>query len=157
MFDIYPGFVKDGGNEMEGRMNSENRSFGLLYKFLGIFTKVHPGEAATLLLLTLTGFLVLGAYYIVKPVREGLILGGTSAEFKSYLSVAAVILLIFVVKAFSRIASKVSRQKLITWVTLFFISNLIIFYLLSFTNICLFYLDRHIQCHGCSPVLGFCQ
>jgi len=95
-------------------MNSENRSFGFLYKILGLFTKVHPGEAATLLLLTLTGFLVLGAYYIVKPVREGLILGGTSAEFKSYLSVAAVILLIFVVKAFSRIASKVSRQKLIT-------------------------------------------
>jgi AAA family ATP:ADP antiporter len=135
VFDIYPGFVKDGGNEMEGRMNNENRSFGFLYKFLGLFTKVHPGEAATLLLLTLTGFLVMGAYYIVKPVREGLILGGTSAEFKSYLSVAAVILLIFVVKAFSRIASKVSRQKLITWVTLFFISNLIIFYLLSFTNI----------------------
>jgi AAA family ATP:ADP antiporter len=120
---------------MEGRMNSENRSFGFLYKFLGLFTKIHPGEAATLLLLTLTGFLVMGAYYIVKPVREGLILGSTSAEFKSYLSVAAVILLIFAVKAFSRIASKVSRQKLITWVTLFFISNLIIFYLLSFTNI----------------------
>jgi len=116
-------------------MDSQDRSPGFLYTFLKLFTKVHPGEAGTLLLLTLGGFLVLGAYYIVKPVREGLILGGTSAEFKSYLSAAAVILLIFVVKAFGRIASKVPRQKLITWVTLFFISNLVIFYLLSFTDI----------------------
>jgi AAA family ATP:ADP antiporter len=116
-------------------MNSEDRSSGLLYKFLGLFTKVHAGEAATLLLLTLAGFLVLGAYYVVKPVREGLILGDTNAEFKSYLSAAAVILLIFVVKAFSRLASKVPRQKLITWVTLFFISNLIIFYVLSLTDV----------------------
>ncbi len=120
---------------MEGKMNSDVRSSGLFYRFLGLFTKVHPGEAATVLLLTFAGFLILGAYYIVKPVREGLILGGTSPEFKSYLSAVAVILLIFVVKAFSRIASKVPRQKLITWVTLFFISNLVIFYLLSFTNI----------------------
>lgn len=120
---------------MEGNMNSGGRSSGLLYKFLGLFTKVHAGEAATVLLLTLTGFLVLGAYYIIKPVREGLILGDTSAEFKSYLSAAAVILLIFVVKAFSRLASKVPRQKLITWVTFFFISNLIVFYILSFADI----------------------
>jgi AAA family ATP:ADP antiporter len=44
---------------------------------------------------------------------------------------AQAILLIFVVKAFSKIASKVARQILITWVTLFFISNLILFYLLD--------------------------
>jgi AAA family ATP:ADP antiporter len=38
--------------------------------------------------------------------------------------------MIFVVKLFSLIASKVPRQKLISWVTLFFISNLFLFYLL---------------------------
>lgn len=53
-------------------MNSENRSFGFLYKFLGLFTKVHPGEAATLLLLALTGFLVLGASLVVVRLTKTL-------------------------------------------------------------------------------------
>lgn len=52
------------------------------------------------------------------------------AEVKSYLSAAIAVSLIFVVKVFSAIASRSPRQKLITWVTLFFISNLGIFYIL---------------------------
>jgi len=40
------------------------------------------------------------------------------------------VLLIFVVKAYSSLSSRVSRQILITWVTLFFISNLFLFYVL---------------------------
>jgi AAA family ATP:ADP antiporter len=80
-------------------------------------------------------FLLLAAYYIIKPVREALILSGKGAEIKSYLSAAIAVLLIFVVKAFSGIASRFPRQKLISWVTLFFISNLVIFYGLSFSGI----------------------
>jgi AAA family ATP:ADP antiporter len=64
-----------------------------------------------------------------------LILSGKGAEIKSYLSAAIAVLLIFVVKAFSGIASRFPRQKLVAWVTLFFISNLVIFYGLSFSGI----------------------
>jgi AAA family ATP:ADP antiporter len=57
------------------------------------------------------------------------------AEIKSYLSAAIAVLLVFVVKIFSSIASKLPRQKLITWVTLFFISNLLFFYVLHLLGV----------------------
>jgi len=101
-----------------------------IYKFLRIFTDIRPGEALTAGLLTLNIFLLLTAYYIIKPIREALILGSWSPEAKSYLGVAQAVLLIFIVKIFSRLASRVPRQILITRVTLFFISNLILFYAL---------------------------
>jgi len=40
------------------------------------FADVHGGEGANALLMTLTAFLLLSAYYIIKPVREALILSG---------------------------------------------------------------------------------
>ena len=116
---------------------SKKESSGFIYRILRVFTIIHPGEAPTAFLLTFNIFLLLMAYYIIKPVRDALILAGKGAEWKSYLSAAIAVLLIFVVKAFSSIASRFPRQKLISWVTLFFISNLIIFYLLSLTRISL--------------------
>ncbi|UCE41415.1 MAG: hypothetical protein JSV17_00020 [Candidatus Aminicenantes bacterium] len=102
-----------------------------VYRFFRIFTVIHPGEAGTTWLLSLIFFLLFTGYYLLRPVREGLILTEWSPNMKSYLGGAIAVLLIFVVKIFSRIASKVPRQKLITWVTLFFISNLVLFYIID--------------------------
>ena len=110
-------------------------SSGIVYKLLKIITIIYPGEGITAFLLTLNIFLLLAAYYIIKPVREAFILAGKGAEIKSYLSAAIAVLLIFVVKWYSNVSSRFPRQKLITWVTFFFISNLIIFYGLSYTDI----------------------
>lgn len=118
-------------------MKTEKGHFGFFYKILRLFTVIHPGEAATVLLLALNVFLLLTAYYIIKPVRSALILAGKGAEMESYLSAAIAVLLIFVVKAFSSIASRFPRQKLISWVTAFFVSNLVAFYYLSFSGISL--------------------
>ncbi|MBN2245412.1 MAG: hypothetical protein JW755_06175, partial [Candidatus Aminicenantes bacterium] len=104
----------------EGKRGSS--SGGWIYTILRVFTEVRPGEALTVFFLSLNIFLLLTAYYIIKPVREALIIGEWSPEVKSYLGAVIAILLIFVVKAFSAIASRVPRQILITWVTLFFIS-----------------------------------
>ena len=43
---------------------------------LRLFTDVRAGEVATALLLALNVFLLLSAYYVIKPVREALILAG---------------------------------------------------------------------------------
>lgn len=114
---------------------TEEKSSEIGYRILKLFTVIYPGEALTAFLLMLNVFLLLAAYYIIKPVREAFILAGQGAEIKSYLSAAIAVLLVFVVKAFSGIASRFPRQKLITWVTAFFISNLVIFYGLSFSGI----------------------
>jgi AAA family ATP:ADP antiporter len=71
----------------------------------------------------------------MKPVRDALVLVSFSAEIKLYLSAAIAVSLIFVVKAFSLIASRFPRQKLITWVTLFFMSNLVFFWVLHLLGI----------------------
>ncbi len=106
----------------------EQRGSGWAYRFLKIFTDIRPGEAPTAFLLTLNVFLLLLAYSLIKPIRETLIIVGKDPQTKSYLSGAQAILLIFVIKAFSYLASKFPRHLLITWVTLFFISNLGLFF-----------------------------
>lgn len=116
---------------------SAEKSPGFAHRILRIFTVIHPDEIPTVLLLSLNVFLLLAGYYILKPIREALILAGKGAEIKTYLSGAIAILFIFVVKIFSNIASRVPRQKLIAWVTLFFISNLVIFYMLYLSGISL--------------------
>ena len=53
---------------------------------LGVFTEVRAGEGITALLLTLNVYLLMTSYYIIKPVREALILTGGGAELKAYTS-----------------------------------------------------------------------
>ncbi|HSA95029.1 MAG TPA: Npt1/Npt2 family nucleotide transporter, partial [Acidobacteriota bacterium] len=101
------------------------------YRFLRLFADIRQGEAPKALLLALNVFLLLLAYYILKPLREALLLvDSKSAPVKSYLSGAQAVLFVFVIKAFSRLASRVPRHVLITWTTSFFISNLVLFYAL---------------------------
>jgi AAA family ATP:ADP antiporter len=104
----------------------------LFYRFLRLFADIRRGEAPKALLLALNVFLLLLAYYILKPLREALLLvDKDSPVVKSCLGGAQAVLFVFVIKAFSRLASKVPRHILITWTTLFFISNIVVFYFLS--------------------------
>ena len=50
-----------------------------LDEWLSLFAPVHSGEGVTALLLMLNVFILLTAYYIIKPVREALILGGSGS------------------------------------------------------------------------------
>jgi len=104
---------------------------GLAPRLLKVFSDIRPGEAGTALLLTLNVFLLLLSYYLIKPVREALVISAHGPLVRSSLAAAQAILFIFIVKGFSRLASRVPRHLLITWVTLFFISNLVVFYLLK--------------------------
>ncbi len=103
-----------------------------LERALGIVTDVKAGEGLTALLLTLNVFLLLTAYYVIKPVREGLILAMKSgAENKSYLSAAVAIALLVAVPVYARVANRVAKNRLVVGVTLFFASHLVIFWVLS--------------------------
>jgi AAA family ATP:ADP antiporter len=104
----------------------------LLEQFLGTVTEVEPGEGPTALLLTLNVFLLLTAYYVIKPVREALILVMPSgAEYKSYLGGAIAVALLFAVPAYASAVKRFPRSKLVVGVTLFFASHLLLFYGLS--------------------------
>jgi len=115
-------------------MKTEEKPAGFIYKILRLFTVIHPGEALTVFLLSLNVFLIIGAYSILKPVKKGLILTKYEANQEAYLYAAVAVLLVFVVKIFSFLSSKVPRNVLIISVTSFFISNLVIFYVLGMLN-----------------------
>src|SRR4051812_15376266 len=99
-----------------------------LERVLGAFTDVRAGEGPTSLLLALNVFLILMAYYVLKPVREALILGGGSAELKSYMSALQVVLLAVLVPAYGRLGSALPRMRLINAVTGLFAACLLAFY-----------------------------
>ena len=100
-------------------------------RFRNVFTEVRPGEARTALLLALNVFLILMSYYILKTVREALILGEGTAELKSYLAAGQVVLLAIVVPYYGRLVARLPRMTLINIVTVFFVICPLIFYLLG--------------------------
>jgi AAA family ATP:ADP antiporter len=99
----------------------------LLEKLLRPIADVRAGEGAVVLLLALNLFLVLSGYYLLKTIRESLILTESGAAVKTYASAGQALLLLVLVPAFSSFASRVNRLRLVTWVTLFFVSNILLF------------------------------
>ena len=99
-----------------------------LDRFLRLFADVRAGEGATALLLSLNVFLILMAYYVLKPVREALILGEGTAAGKTYLSVVEVFLLALAVPLYGRLVRRLDRRRLINSVTGFFVVCLLVFY-----------------------------
>jgi len=116
-------------------MPETNREHSWLEKLLNLFTEVKPGESGTMLLLALNVFILLTAYYIIKPVREVLILTGGGAEVKSYASAGQVLLMAVTVPLYARLAGRFERRKLISLVTLIFMVCLVVFYFLVLANV----------------------
>lgn len=99
----------------------------LVERVLSPIADVHHDEAPSALLMTLLMFLILAAYYELKTAREVFILSQGGAEVKSYSSAGQALLLLGLVPAYAAFASKVNRERLVTWVTLFFVVNLLLF------------------------------
>lgn len=108
-----------------------HRLFG---KALRPFSKVEPGEVTTVALMTLVAFLLLTAYYLLKTVREPLILLQGGAEVKLYARAAQALIMVGVVYAYGELARRVGRMKLLLIVFLFFVSNLAVFTVLARTD-----------------------
>src|SRR6478672_5395215 len=102
---------------------------GTIERLLSPIADVRRGEAPSVLLMALTMFLILAAYYMLKTAREVFILSEGGAEVKSYSSAGQALLLLVLVPAYGAFASRVNRVQLVRWVTLFFVSNLALFLL----------------------------
>jgi AAA family ATP:ADP antiporter len=105
-------------------------------RVLQLFTEVKPGEGTTAILMLANVFLILCAYYFIKPLREGWIAvsdisGLTKMEVKAYSSFFQAILLLFIVGWYGRLSEKWDRSVLVTRTTLFCISNMVIFWFLQ--------------------------
>src|ERR687889_534016 len=108
---------------------------GPLDRALRLFADVHGGEGATAVLLAFNVFLLFCAYYVIKPIREALILSGGGAEVKSYAAAGQALLLLLLVPAYGALADRLPRRGLLNAVTAFFVACLIGFYALIRANV----------------------
>ncbi len=107
-----------------------------LERVLNVFTEVQAGEGRPALALLGSVFLVLCAYYLIKPAREGwlsvsVVAGLSKIEVKAYSSFLQAVLLIAAVAVYSRMAATLSRRRLIAVVTVVFAAELPLFYLMQ--------------------------
>jgi AAA family ATP:ADP antiporter len=107
------------------------RPKGWLDRALSVVADVRAGEGMMAMLLAANVFALLAFYYILKTVREALILSEGGAEIKSYAAAGQALMLLAFVPAYGALASRVNRVTLISGVSLFFASHLIVFYLLG--------------------------
>lgn len=100
-------------------------------RLLRIVAPVRPGEGLSALLLLVNVFVIMSSYYILKVLREPMILLGGGAELKAYASAGQSVLLLFLVPAFGYLASRVNRIQLLTTVQIIFTVCLVAFYALA--------------------------
>ena len=105
-------------------------------RILHTFTEVRSGEGYTAVLMFTNVFLILCAYYFIKPLREGWVAvsdisGLSKMEVRAYSSFAQSLLLLFIIGWYGRLATHYSRVSLITRATLFCIVIMVIFWFLQ--------------------------
>ena len=110
---------------MAERKDSRETVWGA--RLLKPFAEVRPCEVTTVLVLTVTIFTMLVSYYLLKTIREPLILVSHGAEVKAYASGVQALLLIPVLFVHGALARRVGRLVLIASVLLFCVSNLVVF------------------------------
>ena len=111
----------------------------LFERFLAIFTAVRPGEGRSVFIMLLQIFLLLFGYYMIRLVRETLILVEATPEIRAYSTGAIAVTLIFVIPVykllFDFLKSRGNKSAVLLWVGGFFVSNLLIFALLVWLGI----------------------
>jgi AAA family ATP:ADP antiporter len=112
----------------------------MVERLLGVFAPVRKGEGPSTLLLFACVFAIMCAYYILKTAREALILsGGTFGlrgdELKAYASGAMAVLLLGIVPAYSALATRVTRMKLIRISYAIVIACLVAFWALALAGV----------------------
>ncbi len=100
-------------------------------QFLRLFTRVQAGEGRCIAILSLQAFSLMVAYYLVRPVREALILTEGGAEFRSYAVGVQALLLILIIPAYGALIRRVDADRVYQRVNAFFVACLLVFWLLG--------------------------
>ena len=79
-------------------------------RFLSLFTTLRAGEGRAAQLLCAQAFVLMFSYYLLKVIREPLILADGSAELKAYTTAMQAILLMLIVPFFARLYQRASSK-----------------------------------------------
>jgi AAA family ATP:ADP antiporter len=99
-----------------------------LDRFLSRFTLLRPGEGRSVVYFFAYALLMMFSYYILKTIREPLLLTGSGAEMKSYAHAAIAGVLLLLVPLYGVVFRHAGKQQLTRFVTLFFLFSLGLFW-----------------------------
>jgi AAA family ATP:ADP antiporter len=102
---------------------------GAVDRALRVFGDVRACEGGTVLLMALNVAILLVAYYVLKTVREPLILLAGGAELKSYAAAAQALTLVAYVPLYGWVAGRMPRQRFLAAVVIFFVACIELFVL----------------------------
>ena len=106
-------------------MANDNQEKSGILRILG---DIRKGEAAPVFLMLLNLMIILISYYIIKVVREPLILASPGgAEWKSYSAAAQAVVLMGFIPLYGWFSSKVNRMKLVIGINIFFLACIELF------------------------------
>lgn len=94
--------------------------------FFGLLPKIDKREATTLVLSFFYFMLLLSCYYILRPVRDGLVSGIGTDQVK-YLSIAVLLTMLLITPIFGGLMARVPRYKLLPRIYGFTAANLLMF------------------------------
>ena len=116
-------------------MSGSTRTLSAFESFLTLFTKVRPGEGRAIFILFLHAFLLMTAYYLVRPVREALILTEADAQLRSYAAFFQALAIVVIIPAYSVLFRAHASSLLIQRVNLFFGLNLLLLSAIGYVGI----------------------
>lgn len=99
------------------------RSNNLFHRLLGVERHEYVAVAWSFAYF----FCVLSSYYILRPIRETMAVG-SGPKTVPYLFMATFAVMMLATPVFGWVASRFPRQKFLPWVYLFFLSNILIFW-----------------------------
>ncbi len=107
----------------------------LLDRGLRLFGDVRPGEGLNCFLMFSNIFLLLVAYYVLKTIREPLVLMTGGAELKTYAAAVQAALLLVYVPAYGWLAARLPPRRLVIVVLIFFLGCIQLFFLGGLANV----------------------
>ncbi|RCU45448.1 hypothetical protein DU002_15430 [Corallincola holothuriorum] len=100
-----------------------------LSRSVNLITQVAPGELRPALWLTLKAFLLLFAYYQLKPLREALILSEHDATIRSYATAIQALVLFLLMPLYAYLVRHLGTQRMFSGVLVVAVISLALFWL----------------------------
>jgi len=126
--------MSGSGDDAVANGREDQGDYSGFERVLRLFADVRPREGITCAILIGNIFLILAAFYLIKPVREGWLAvtdieGFTKLEIKAYSAFAQSLLLFGILPVYARLAAKWQRRVLISRVGVAFALALVAFWL----------------------------
>ncbi len=100
-----------------------------------LFSRIHRSEVRVTLLLSVNFFILFSAYYLIKPVREGLILSlSGGAELKSSVGSLQALFFILLTPLYRLLAGRFRGRNILIGIYLFMAANLLVFMGMGFVG-----------------------